>query len=163
MPLDPRSYAQGWREQLDLPSPAAGADFSYTVPGEVWERPLTIGCVFTTSATEVNRSLRLVFRGPNDAIYVASIATVYLPANRAARFVWMPGAAPGDYQYDLAIQAPMPEAVIESGQRWQLQVGNRQGGDQISAVTYYVERYRTGPPRARLRRGPVGRRFQPGA
>lgn len=59
--LRPSAYfrGRGWPQLIKVPAPAAGASLTRVVPGDYWERLLSLAFTLTTSATVAARSIAL--------------------------------------------------------------------------------------------------------
>jgi hypothetical protein len=72
---------RGWPQLINAPSPAAGTSFTHTVPGEYWERILSISFTLTTAATVARRNLNHNFMDGDGNIWNQSSIAQGVPAS----------------------------------------------------------------------------------
>lgn len=122
-----------------VPSPLAGADWSFTVPGgSVWE-PVAVRALFTTAVAVANRIATLV-------ITDGSATLMTLPnvepqaASQVNSYTWAAGASPtaGAIGAVGAVCAGMPDLALPAGFTIAASTFAIQAADQWSAVTLFV-------------------------
>lgn len=125
---------------FDVANPAAGAQWTATVPAAVKWEPMAVAGIFTASAAVANRVVRLVIDdGTNDLAYVRCSGTV------AASGVIQLGAARSNYSYDEAFgavnssYANLPYIELLPTYRIRSDVANMQGADTWTAIELLVK------------------------
>lgn len=132
-------------EVVTLPAPAAGADFTITVPGrELWH-PISIRARLATDATVANRATRLEF--DDGATVFATIrpgGTIAASSN--ARFGWFHGASqPTGADVGTAFNQAIPRLVMRPGWRILTITSGIGAGDQWSEIALLVEKAQLDP------------------
>jgi hypothetical protein len=95
---------------LPIASPAAGNDFTITVPGGALWEVLGFQGVFTTSAAVASRQARLQYANGDGALFFATAAATTIPASQANRMSWAQGL--GTFGTTAASNAPLPTPPI---------------------------------------------------
>lgn len=138
---DAPGFAVGWQEIVYLQAPAAGAQWSYTVPGGFWARLVSVRQVLVTSAVVANRVARLQLRDANAVTITAVAASGAVPAATTVATHNVLGAAdvgngvaPRSYGY-------LPSVLIPAGWSWGSQVAAMDAGDAFTTVTLVIQRF----------------------
>jgi hypothetical protein len=123
-------------------TPAAGLDFSETVPtGARWEL-LRVNGVLTTDATVIDRYslLTIVKTGLGSVAQVPPVAAH--PASTARASTWGVGLVPVFFAPSNVINGALPQgAIILAGDRWETTTLNLQPGDQWFGPEYLVREW----------------------
>lgn len=72
---------RGWLQLVYPPAPAAGANLVHTVPGECWERLLSVAFTLSTSATVAARGISMNFTDGDGNIWNSSPIAQQIPAS----------------------------------------------------------------------------------
>lgn len=131
----------GQRRIVNVPAPAAGADWAVVVPGGRNWRIAMGTAQISTSATVTNRApLALVTDGTETLWEYGNGAE--LPASQTA-LVSLASTPPpvGFAAQVLSVLAPFPDAWIPGGFTLGTVTLNLQAGDQWSKISLYVEEY----------------------
>lgn len=137
-------FGQGRVRGITLANPAAGADFSFTVPaGSGWTIE-SLYAHFVASATVANRVPRLVVRDPSAVTWVFMPSNAAITASQGADLTWL--KASNDRQAPAGLLewlVNMPPIFIPPG--WQLLTITNAiaAGDQWSAIKLMVREYAT--------------------
>lgn len=106
------SGESAWRRSrtvVSVASPAAGADWSTTIPAGHLYQLLAIRAILTTSAAVANRAARLIL-GDGTSTYASIPAPAVQAASLAVSYTWAAGA-PG-VSVDLAQLGYLPDLVL---------------------------------------------------
>jgi hypothetical protein len=134
----------GWLHTVTVGNPAAGADWTFTVPNAVRWRINSIAAVLTTSATVASRLPQLTVQD------VGALTTYKAAANSliTASLVTLVAAAPASIGSSVAVppaQAvliPTPsDFIVEAGWIIQTNTVALQAGDQWSSININVEEW----------------------
>jgi len=134
-------------QDLLMPDPpAAGAEFTFTVPGDTRVVLVAAMCEFTAAAGGSDRGVSLQFyTWTGRRFMVAGTAALVAPATTQA-FVWQSAAAAGVWAVDDAALAGMPRIMLLPQCTVTITVTGLQAGDQLSEIALVREMY---PPRDR--------------
>lgn len=134
-------FQVGWQEPVYLPTPAAGAAWTYTVDGRNFERLLSVYYVLAASAVVANRTtqLNLLDVAGRTILVVGAGATVTAGQTKFC---------------SLQIQSPsieggipsgsvgwLPDLLLPPGWQWQLVIANEDVADQVSGVVLLLQRF----------------------
>jgi hypothetical protein len=118
--------------------PAAGAEYTFTLPGNVMWRLHSVRCLFTADANVANRELYLQHTDGTDELW-NSITATPIRANEAYVVNWVQGSA-ASLQSSSDLQIPMPVDIVSRfGYKFSINVNAVQVGDQISDVVFSHE------------------------
>ena len=139
--LDPPGLAAGWQEAIPLPSPAAGAQWSRTVPGPFTERLVTVTWLLTTDAVVANRFPQIQLADAQGRIVVITNAAGTVLAGSTVRPSLhvkcsnIPGNPSG--------VAPgwLPDVLAPAGWTWSSVTSGMDAGDTITAVMLTMYRF----------------------
>lgn len=116
-------------------APAAGADWTLTVPaGKVW-RIRTIEADLVTSATVADRSVALSVSDGSTTFVRAAPAAVQA-ASLTRHYCWWANASA--LAFGSSISQPIPELVVPAGYVIAVATDNIDAGDQWAAPVLYV-------------------------
>lgn len=124
---------------VNLPNPAAGADLTFTVPGDQIWRPISLRALLTTAIAVANRAVRLtvaiggeeITRIPAAAVQAGSLAVVYTAARTGHSTSLVADGA--------TAVIGIPELVLMGGTTISTSTANLQAADQWSGVRIAVE------------------------
>lgn len=152
-----RGFILGW----NIGQPAAGSDFSFSIPasrtalGVLRWRILSMRAAFTTDANAGNRFCNMVVRWQGDGIAVVEVAEyistkAIAASNGGTSVLWVPGGADqveqagGGFAW---VTVPLPQDGVwltgRAGTGHQLfaRTLGIKGGDQWSGITLVVEEF----------------------
>lgn len=126
-------------------SPAAGAEFTITAPGEGLWRVISVAFTLTTDATVSNRSPSLLMDDGTSVVWRSCAAAVQT-ASLAWDYCAFAGAGNSD-NTGSSNYFPLPDSglILPAGWRLRSSTGNLQAADAITAVAAFVEEYPNGP------------------
>lgn len=145
-----RLVAGGRRERVPtvklVANPAAGADWSTSVPGgSVW-LVQAIAATYVSEAAAGTREVKLTIDDGTTVLARAPAATTF-PAGTTVQFCWVRGYGTTISTTDGQLAtAPFPDFPLGAGFRVNAVTTNRTGGDQWSAIALYVVDYVEYPP-----------------
>jgi hypothetical protein len=120
--------------------PAAGAEFSETVPTNARWRLLGVDVPLVTDATAANREAVLTI--DDGAAVVAEIAAgTAQAASLTRRYSFARGVQRGGPAASTIINAPIPDAMLMGGYRVRSVTTNLQAGDNYGAPQLWVEEW----------------------
>lgn len=139
--LGPAGLQPGWLESLRFPDPAAGANFSATVPGEYEYRIDALRFDLVTSAAVANRIPVIDFVHPDGYFQYEVSAANTLPAGSAVSVYAMSQYAPSLRTATGGNYVALPDTVLKPMWKIQVNIGAIDVADQISNVRLRVWRY----------------------
>lgn len=122
---------------VQVPTPAAGANFSWTAPAGAPIELQSINCKLVTSATAANRTPYFTVTGPTGRLLVVATTSGFQVATRT----FIVQAAVGATQQTLGTHVfamPLPKVVLPGGCTVASAVLNLQAGDQLSTISLVV-------------------------
>jgi hypothetical protein len=142
----------GVNRRLDVPAPAAGAEWSLTLPGGSWWRLLLGRATLVTDATVTTRVPGLQLLDPDAQVYETLSQTGVTATNTAAA-VYASGAGAVNIGQGSA-EAPVswPDVVMPAGWVLRSRTLNLQAADQYSAIRLWFAEIDLGPGGAILGR-----------
>lgn len=133
-----------WRSR-QIPQPAAGAELTFTCPGEVNLLVVSLAFSMTTDATVANRATSLVLDVEGFTVF-QSVAGVVLAASLTQKIGAFAGATRnGSAGGNTLIGLPIPGLVMRPGWVLRTQTDNLAVGDQYTAAGFLMVEYETGP------------------
>lgn len=138
MTRDDVSGEDRWRRSrivVSVPQPAAGADWSVTVPGGHTWAPVTIAGQLLTSAAVATRAVRLTF-GDGNAPFVDLPSAATQAASLTRKYSYWPTAEPVATAGD--IETAIPPLVLPAGWTIASATDLLDVADQWSAVKLHV-------------------------
>lgn len=131
--------------QRGVAAPAAGADWTYSCPGQGLQRIVALRALFTASAAVANRLPSLVLSDGTDD-YAASTVGTAITAGLASPVTTWPGASSfGPAAGPLGIPAPTDGWLLLPGWSIRTVTAAIDVADQWSAIFLWVVEYPTGP------------------
>lgn len=141
--LAPFTQQQGYLA-IDSPaSPAAGANYSFTV-GSLnvsYLRVVAVMATLTTDANVASRLFALDFKARGATAVRAAATTLILANTSATVFQWDQAHEVSEWNTGTPVFVPLPDLVLSPGWTVQLTVDNIQVGDTITAITFVTERF----------------------
>jgi len=145
--LEPLAAGRAYREDVQGASPAAGAHFVRTVPGEYTVRLVSVFCRLVTDATAANREVVLEFRDADDRRLVLAGGPVTVSATDIVDFSFVDNLGQPDWEVDGSVLVKLPLFYLPPTYDFRLFVVNVQVGDQLSRIRFREERFPTDGPR----------------
>jgi hypothetical protein len=135
----------GSHEVVSLPSPAAGAALTVTVPGAVQWEVVAVSFLLTASANAATRIPFISFLDPSGAIFckintVATVTATNTPQVTFAEHVAAFGANNGS-----SIGNTLPRMRIQDGLRVQISADAIDVADTITKARLYVRQFEVRP------------------
>ncbi len=139
------AHGRAFSEVVPVPSPPAGAGFTYTVGANYWERLAGIAFVLTSDANAANRDVVLtVNSGGGVALDKVPPAAVQV-ASKAYTYVYAPFAPAVNDTTALVNTQRCPTIFLQPAFTVVVSITNVQVTDAVTAIRFYVERFDTGP------------------
>lgn len=141
------SGQRAWRRSyrtVTVPSPAAGADWSYAIPaGEYWDL-ISVYAQLVTSVTVASRYPSLIV-GDGVVTFARSAATGSQAASLTGLNLWVPGATPSSQNN--VNRGPLPTTYLGEAETIGSLTDNIQAGDQWSGIYIraIVTTWKSGP------------------
>ena len=127
-------------------SPAAGADFTQAVEGQVYVRLVSVFCRLVTDATVAAREVVVEYRDAADLRFGLSGAPVTVAASTTVDYAFSVFQGQADWPADTTILVPLAPVLLLPTWDFRLHIVNVQATDQISRIRYTWERfYADGP------------------
>lgn len=135
---------RGWLELIPARSPAAGAAFVYSFPGETYTALMAVSFTLTTSAAVANRYPELaVLDGDSNVIFkVASPTALAASLVRRTYFASDMGAVVSSPSGDESL--PFPDTVFPPGFKARITATALDVADTITGIRLYVRRLSSG-------------------
>jgi hypothetical protein len=144
-------------DYIDVASPAAGANASFSVGGQNYLRVLAATATLTTDANAANRFLSLDYINARGVTYVRNAAGLVVTASTTNQaFHWNIDRGVAEWAANTPVLAPLLSLFLDPGMTVQFTVDNKQVGDQLSAIRLVVEKIQTGPEGYPLGPAPYG-------
>ena len=157
--LDALSYGYGARELITVTSPAAGANASLKVSKAGAYRLLSVVCTLATDANVANRWVELDYQTDDGRVYCRNGGAPIITASTTVNVCWKLGVGNSDFASSgsdyTPIVYPLGSFPIPQGDALAIVVGNKQAGDQLSAIRFYLEEIVEGPRGYRVGRQPA--------
>lgn len=139
--VDAPGYVIGWQETVIVPSPVAGAVWSYKTDGRYWERLVSVRHTLTTSAVVANRFPTLQLKDVNGRVILSIWAGGTVTAGKTLGLnLQRENALQGDYG-GVETYGPLPDLLVEGGWTWTPLVTNMDVGDTLTGITLIVQRF----------------------
>ncbi len=130
----------GLLTSLAITAPAAGAEWSITVPTRARWNPLAVNYTLTTAVAVANRESALIIddganllvQAPSRSTQAASLAVVYS---------WFRTPTPGAGTQDTSVVGPLPDLRLAAGMRLRSLTKNLQAADQYSNLRLLTEEW----------------------
>lgn len=139
--VDPPGYAIGWQQRVYVPSPAAGAAWSRTIPGPHFERLVAARWVLTTSAVVANRFPVLYLTDPNGVKVLCvwaggtNVASQVSGINLAREY-----SLQSNYG-GIETFGPMPDLLLPPGFTWTATCQNMDVGDTQTGIVLTIDQF----------------------
>jgi hypothetical protein len=135
---------RGYLDFLSPASPAAGANFSFTVGSLNVDYLRVLGCIatLTTDANVANRLFSLDYINGRSVTALRNAATVLVTANTSATvYQWDQAHSLSEWNTGTPVFAPLADVRLEPGWTVQLTVDSKQVGDTITAITFVLQKF----------------------
>lgn len=130
---------------IRVPNPAAGAQWSVTVPGDQAWRVLSVAALLTTSAVAGNRSAALL-ADDQQSVFMGADSDVAIAANLAVTISWALGLITSTSIVTGGVaSAGLPDLVLPPGYRLRSATTAFDVADQWSSIAIAVESLQTLP------------------
>jgi hypothetical protein len=136
----PQKYAPTPLEIVKGDTPAAGANFSLTSPGRPGWKLVAVLFRLVTDANVANRSVTVDCDDGNGTLFLSNGIQGVVTANTTALFSFAAGRAISEANVNNQVFAPLQPAEFMGGQKLQINVLNKQAGDQLDRVVLVFER-----------------------
>jgi hypothetical protein len=144
--LAPFGWGYGFPDWVDVASPAAGANQSFTVDGSNLIRVVAARAKLTTSATVANRFVTIDYIDARSVVRASSGASVAVPASQTnQQHDWAYNRAAGSSASGATTFAPLLFTFLPAGYTVRFTVANIDTTDQLSGLSLWLERWPTGP------------------
>jgi hypothetical protein len=140
----PFTSEQGYTDFFTPASPAAGANYSFTVGSLSVEyaRIVAVTATLATDSNVANRLFALDYRSPRAGTIIRNAATVLITASTAATvFQWDHAHSVSEWQTGTPVFSPLVDIVLTTGWTVQLTVDNIQATDAITAIAVTLEKF----------------------
>jgi hypothetical protein len=143
--LEPFSYNRGYRKLISPASPAAGATYTHTVPGDAWERLLAITFLLTTSATVADRLVTIDYAPKGGNTFLSDGAAVTVSASTTNQaFNGSSERGQSEWNTGTSVFFPLWGGFLEAGWTFKINVGAIDTTDQLSGINFMVEKFEVG-------------------
>lgn len=124
-------------------SPAAGADFSYSVPGDFMVRLIAVYCKFVADATAASREVVLSYEDAGGNRFGLMGANTTITASNTGYYAFSAFQPEVIATVDSSVLVPLHPVILVPTQVFKLHVVNIQATDQLSQVRTLWERFFT--------------------
>jgi hypothetical protein len=141
MPKPPNPFIK----VVQIPNPAAGAEFSIRAPGEGLWRIMSLAYTLTTDVNAANRAQSLV-ADDGTSVYFSTDSTVFHVASTARGYsAWEGAVGVTAISGDVILSFPTRGLVLPAGHTLRSLTTAIQVGDQYSGIAVQVEEFPNGP------------------
>lgn len=134
-----------YTDQVDVPTPAAGATASYAVDGKNSIRVLAATATITTDANVASRLVTLDYINGRGVTYMRNGASVLLTASTTAQaFYWSNKWSVSEWNTGTPVWIPLSDLILPPGFTVKFNVTSIQATDALSGLTLWVEKLPTG-------------------
>jgi hypothetical protein len=130
-------------------SPAAGAHFTFDIPGNYYTRLISVFCRLVTDANVADRTVLVEYRGDDSQRFALSAGASLTQAASLTRDWAFNVFQPGSATVDLTFLAPLAPIMLTPGMDFRIFISNGQAGDQLSRVRLVLEQFYTDDEGAR--------------
>lgn len=131
----------GWQEPIYIDNPGAGQVFSRTVPGETWERLISVYFLLTTSATVANRYPYLHIKDGDGNIMAGNGGSNAVIASTIINVFFQSDMGSSASEWDGSRTIGTPNLILPSGWTYSFDVANLDAADTLTNIRMIVERY----------------------
>jgi hypothetical protein len=143
--VGPFSVGLAYQDWLDVATPAAGAQASFTVPGDYSMRVIAARAQITTDANAANRIVTLDFANARSSVYHSNGAGKLITANTTAQAIWWSrNRSVSETVAGAPIWCPLLDEIMPPGFTITWAVAAIQATDQLSQLRLWVEKFPTG-------------------
>jgi hypothetical protein len=142
---EPFGHGLLYPDFIDGTSPAAGANYAYSVPGDYWMRVLGVLFTLVTDGNAANRAVTVDFINARGTTYMSNGFGAVITASTTQVIQFQIGRTVAEWAANTTIFAPLTDLFLQSGSQVQITVGSKQATDQLSAIHLAVEKFETGP------------------
>jgi hypothetical protein len=143
--VQPFGYGLAYPDWLDVTTPAAGANASVVVGGENSIRVVAARATLVTDANVASRVLTLDYLDGRGNTRCRNGAGVTVTASDTGEtYEWNNSRGSAEWNTGTPVFAPLAPLLIPPGCTIRFTVTNIQAGDQLSALSLWVERFPTG-------------------
>lgn len=121
-------------------APAAGANFSLTTPGRAGWKLLSLTFKLVTDANAANRSVTVDADDGNGKLFASNGMQGVVLASTTALFSFQANRGTSEANVNNQLFVPLLPVIFEGGQKLQINVLNKQAGDQLSNIVAMFER-----------------------
>lgn len=125
--------------------PAAGAMFSRTIPGQYFERLLTVFFRLVTDANVAERQVAIEYRDSAARRFAFAAPVTTQGESTTTDYAFQAFLGQSDWEADGTVMVTLPPLILSPGHDWRIFVGAIEATDQLSAIRFVVERFLTGP------------------
>lgn len=129
-------------------SPAAGAAFSQAVPGQYYQRLVSVFARLVTDANVADRTVYLEYLDPEGNRILIAGAPVAQAASTTTDYAFQAFVGQSDWPVDATVLVTLPPLLLLPTFSWRIGAANIQTGDQLSRIRFVQERFYTGDPLA---------------
>jgi hypothetical protein len=130
-------------------SPAAGAHFSFDIPGNYYTRLISVFCRLVTDANVADRTVLVEYRGDDAQRFALSGGSLTQAASLTRDWafnVFQPASVSG---LDSTFLAPLAPIMLTPGMDFRIFIANGQATDQLSRIRLVLEQFYTDDEGAR--------------
>lgn len=136
----PQKYSPRPLEIVPQTAPAAGANFSATSPGRLGWRLVGLLFRLVTDANVASRSVTVDYDDGNGTVFVSNGMQGVVTASTTARFAFDCERTVSEANANNQVFAPLRAIEFMPGQKLQINVLNKQAGDQLDQIVSVFER-----------------------
>lgn len=132
---------ESWFQAVPVVTPVAGSPFVRKVPGETFERPVSLRYTLTTSAFVANRFPGLDITDGDDNILIRVLSSAGIPASTQTDLNFFLDSGSANIRNNGSQWYPMPKLLLPPGFKIKTPVLNLDPADTITTVQLFVQRY----------------------
>lgn len=137
-------HGAAFSQVLRVPSPAAGAGFTYTNDGYYWEYVDSLSFQLATDGNAGNRLVDLTVQDGNGVTIATVPPAAATTASKTAQYTYLDNYSQTTGATDGPFLNTFPGVFLQPEYKIVVTIGAVQVGDQISDIRLYAERFVTG-------------------
>lgn len=142
----PGLFRYGWPFLHTPAAPAAGANFSYTVPGQYLVQPLSVHVRLVASADAADREVVVEYQtAAGERFDLNGVATT-VTASQTADYVFSAYQAVGEFTVASSALVPLHPVILVPTEILKITVVNIQATDQLSLIRIRWQQYESNSP-----------------
>ena len=138
-------HGRGFDEVAAVAPPAANTDFTYTVDGRYWERPVSLAFELTTDSNAANRSVSVTIADGSGLVIAKYVSATVQTASLTWTYFLSPDISTFNAVNNTVVTMPFWHGFLRPTWTVKIATGSKQAGDLLSGIAFDRARFDTGP------------------